>query len=142
MSEVAKTPPMPDLDTRPFWDACREGELRVQRCTACGRFRWPPQGFCPACYAWEHEWVPLSGRGTVTAFSIVHHSTAPAFQAELPYVVAVIALDGTDDHVAITSNVVGCPSDAVAVGMLVEVVFTPISDEATLPQFRPVDQPR
>jgi uncharacterized protein len=137
MHEVAKPAPTPDLDTQPFWDACRVGELRAQRCTSCGRLRWPPQGFCPGCYSWEHEWTRLSGRGTVKSFSVVHHSTSPAFKDELPYVVALVALDGTDDHVTLTSNVVGCPADEVAVGMPVEVVFTEISAEATLPQFRP-----
>jgi uncharacterized protein len=137
MSEVAKPVPIPDLDTRPFWDACRQGELRAQRCSACGRFRWPPQGFCPGCYAWEHDWAPLSGRGTVTAFSVVHHSAVPSFKDDLPYVVARITLDGTDDQVAITSNIVGCAWETVEVGMPVEVVFTGLSAEATLPQFRP-----
>jgi uncharacterized OB-fold protein len=138
MDEHAKPAPIPDLDTRPFWDACREGELRAQRCTGCGRFRWPPQPFCPGCYSWEHTWTPLSGRGTVTSFSVVHHSSAPSFKDDLPYVVALITLDGTDDRVTITSNVVDCPWEDVRVGMPVSVVFRAISAEATLPQFRPV----
>ncbi len=138
MSEAVKPAPVLDLDTRQFWDGCREGELRAQRCAGCGRFRWPPQGFCPGCYSWEHAWTRLSGRGIVKAFSVVHHSTSPAFKAELPYVVALIALDGTDGRVTLTSNVVGCPAEQVVVGMPVEVVFTAISAEATLPQFRPI----
>ena len=137
MSEYAKPAPVPDLDTRPFWDACQEHELRAQRCTSCGRFRWPPQGFCPSCYSWDHEWAQLSGRGTVRSFSVVHHSAVPSFKDDLPYVVAVIALEGTDDHADISSNIVGCPWEDVKVGMPVEVVFNDVSAEATLPQFRP-----
>lgn len=137
MSEYAKPMPVPDLDTRPFWDACKEHELRAQRCTGCGRFRWPPQGFCPSCYSWEHEWSRLSGLGTVKSFSVVHHSAVPSFQSELPYVVAVIALDGTDGHVDLMSNIVGCPWEDVKVGMPVEVVFDDVSSEASLPRFRP-----
>ena len=137
MSELAKPVPVPDLDTRPFWDACKEHELRAQRCTSCGRFRWPPQGFCPSCYSWEHEWTRLSGLGAVKSFSVVHHSAVPSFRESLPYVVAVIELDGTDDRVNIMSNVVGCPWADVKVGMRVQVVFNDVSAEATLPQFRP-----
>jgi uncharacterized protein len=140
MHEPAKPVPVPDLDTGPFWEACRQHELRAQRCASCGRFRWPPQGFCPDCYSWEYAWTPLSGRGTVKSFSVVHHSAVPSFKENLPYVVAVIALDGTDDRVAITSNVVDCPWEAVTVGMPVEVVFNDVSAEATLPQFRPAEQ--
>src|SRR4051794_13315558 len=117
MSEYTTKPaPTPDLDTQPFWDACREHELRAQRCSSCGRFRWPPQGFCPGCYSWEHEWVSLSGRGVVKSFSVVHHSAVPSFKDDLPYVVAVIELDGTDGHVQMWSNVVGGPWQDVQVG--------------------------
>jgi uncharacterized protein len=136
MVEYAKPVPIPDHDTQPFWDGCREHKLLVQQCAKCGRFRWPPQGFCPSCYSWDHEWVPLSGRGIVKSFSVVHHSAVPSFKEDLPYVVAVIGLDGTDDHVDMTSNVVGCPWEEVKVGMPVEVQFDDVSAEATLPRFR------
>ena len=140
MNELSKPVPVPDLDTQPFWDACREHELRAQRCTTCGRFRWPPQGFCPSCYSWEHEWSQLSGLGTVKSFSVVHHSAVPSFKDSLPYVVAVIALEGTDDHVDIVSNVVGCPWEDIKVGMRVEVAFSDVSADATLHQFRPAQR--
>jgi uncharacterized protein len=139
MSELARPAPVPDLDTQPFWDACQQGKLRAQRCTSCGRFRWPPQSFCPACYSWDYSWTRLSGRGTVTAFSVVHHSSVPSFKDDLPYVVALVTLHGTDDRVTITSNVVGCPWEEVRVGMPVVVVFNAVSAEATLPQFRPAE---
>jgi hypothetical protein len=137
MSEIAKPVPVPDHDTQPFWDAAKQHELRAQRCTRCGRFRWPPQPFCPSCYSWDHDWALLAGSGRVVSFSVVHHSAVPAFRDDLPYVVAVVALDGTDDHVQMTSNLVGCPWEEVKVGMPVEVVYNDMTEEATLPQFRP-----
>ncbi|HZT06179.1 MAG TPA: Zn-ribbon domain-containing OB-fold protein [Chloroflexota bacterium] len=141
MAQTAKPVPVPDHDTAPFWEACHNHELRAQRCASCGRFRWPPQGFCPACYSWEHDWVRLSGRGTVRSFSVVHHSAVPSFKDELPYVVAVITLDGTDGHVDLVSNVVGCPWEDVKVGMPVEVVFKDVTNEVAIHQFRPVAAP-
>lgn len=137
MSPYDKPLPAPDRDTQPFWDACRSHELRAQRCTACGRFRWPPRTFCPACYSSEHEWALLSGRGAVYSFSVVHHVTAAAFKEDAPYVVALVTLEGTDDHVQLITNVVDCPWDQVKVGMPVEVVFEDVTPEATLPKFRP-----
>jgi len=137
VSELAKPAPVPDHDTQPFWDACKEHELRAQQCTGCGRFRWPPQGFCPGCHSWDYEWRLLAGGGRVVSFSVVHHSAVPSFKEDLPYVVALIALDGTDNRVQLTSNVVGCAWEDVEVGMRVQVVFNDVSPEATLPQFRP-----
>ncbi|HLG74140.1 MAG TPA: Zn-ribbon domain-containing OB-fold protein [Chloroflexota bacterium] len=136
--DIAKPAPIADEDTQPFWDACKAHELRVQQCSACGRFRWPPRGFCPACFSWEHTWARLSGRGTVHSFSVVHHVVNPAFKAEAPYVVALISLEGTEGHVKLASNVVGCPWEEVRVGMEVEVVFQELNEDITLPKFRPV----
>jgi uncharacterized OB-fold protein len=133
----AKPAPVPDQDSQPFWDACREHELRGQRCAACGRFRWPPRAYCPACLSAESEWVRLSGRGQVYSFSVVHHAVAPAFKDATPYVVALVTPDGTDGRMQLLSNVIDCPWEQVRVGMAVEVVF----DETMLPSFRPAPIP-
>jgi len=53
--------PVPELDTQPFWDACAQHELRAQRCTSCGKFRWPPGPLCAHCRSWDSEWVKLDG---------------------------------------------------------------------------------
>ncbi|HLQ32612.1 MAG TPA: Zn-ribbon domain-containing OB-fold protein [Chloroflexota bacterium] len=137
MTPDIKPAPVPDLDTQPFWDACKDHELRAQRCNACGRFRWPPRTFCPACYSWEYEWARLSGRGTVYSFSVVHHVVAPAFKEDAPYVVALVTLEGTGDHVQLLSNIIECPWEKVQVGMPVRVVFDDTTSGVSLPKFRP-----
>ena len=139
MNEHTKPAPVPDRDTQPFWDACQAHELRAQQCTSCGRFRWPPQPFCPSCYSWEYEWRLLSGLGQVESFTVVQHTAVPSFKNDLPYVVALVALDGTDNRVLLTSNAVGCSWEDVTVGMRVDVAFNEVSPEATLPQFRPAN---
>jgi uncharacterized OB-fold protein len=132
----AKPLPLPDADSRPFWDACRKHELRAQRCTACGLFRWPPQGLCPSCHRWNDEWVALPGTGTVLSFVVVHYVAVAAFTADVPYVIAQITLDGTDGRVVLTSNVIGCEWQDVAVGLPVQAVFDDVTADCTLPKFR------
>jgi uncharacterized OB-fold protein len=138
MKPYDKPLPTADRETQPFWDACHAHELRAQRCTGCGQFRWPPSPLCPHCRSWEFDWAALPGTGWVASYVVVHYSAAPAFAAELPYVVATIALDGTDGVVRLTSNVVGCPPDAVRVGMRVGVVFDDVTSDVTLPKFQPL----
>ena len=43
--------PLPRITplTRPFWEGCRAGELRLQRCTSCGDYRFFPAEGCPRC---------------------------------------------------------------------------------------------
>ena len=138
MTDYTKPLPAPDADTKPFWDACKEHELRAQQCSACGRFRWPPQGLCPSCHSWDTRWVQLSGEGTVCSFVVVHYVSVPAFADDIPYVIAQITVDDTDEQVILTSNVIDCPWEKVKVGMRVGVVFNDVTPECTLPKFRPL----
>lgn len=129
--------PAPDVDTQPFWVACKEHELRAQRCSQCGTFRWPPRQLCPHCHSWDHEWVKLGGTGTVYSYVVVHHVTVPAFQGDAPYVIAHITIDGTDERVRIMRNVIDIPWEQVKVGIPVRVVFEDVTPDITLPKFRP-----
>lgn len=137
-TEYAKPLPVPDADTQPFWDGCREHELRAQRCTNCGKFRWPPGPLCSHCRSWDYEWVKLAGTGQVYSYVIVHYSAVPVFQAEMPYVVAQVVLDGTGGEVRLTTNVLDIPPEEVKVGMRVEVQWEDATPEISLAKFRPV----
>ena len=137
MVEYAKPLPRPDVDSLPFWEGCKAHELRGQRCRACNAFRWPPQSFCPHCYSWDFDWVKLDGAGTVYTYVVVHYVAVPAFADDVPYVIAQITLDGTDDRVHLLSNVIDCDPQQVKVGMRVQPVFEDVTDEITLPKFRP-----
>jgi uncharacterized OB-fold protein len=136
MADYTKPLPTPDADSAPFWEGCKEHRLLAQRCARCGTLRWPPQGVCPACYSWDAAWQPVSERGTVASFVVVHQAP-PAFRDVAPYTIARITLDDTDGQVQILSNVVDCPWEEVRVGMLVQAVYDDVTPEITLPKFRP-----
>jgi uncharacterized OB-fold protein len=128
--------PLPHVTplARPFWDGTRLHELRLQRCRACGAFRFPPQVLCRACLAEESDWIATSGRGHVYSFVVQHRPATPAFTADLPYVVAVVELE---EGPLMLTNIIGCPPGDVRVGLAVEVAFLDATDEVTLYPFRP-----
>ena len=41
MSDYAKPIPTPSEDSRPYWEATRNHELKLQQCGACSAFRFP-----------------------------------------------------------------------------------------------------
>ena len=127
--------PLPTLDTAPFYEAARRGELRLQRCRACGIFRHYPRPACPACLSRDHVWERASGRGTVYTWTIVRGPTLPAFEAKLPYNVVDVLLD---EGVHFVSEVLDCPPEELRAGLPVEALFVPASDEITLVKFRRV----
>jgi hypothetical protein len=124
--------PVPDEDTQPFWDFCREHELRAQRCTSCGRLRHTPRPTCPQCGSTEVEWQLLSGRGKVYTYAISHQAVHPALEGLVPFTTLIVELD---EGLRFTSNLVE-GSAGVEIGTPVGVVFEKVSDEITLPRFR------
>ena len=122
--------PVPDEDSRFFWDGVREGRLLLQRCSGCSAFRHPPGPMCPACLSLEWEAVEASGRGTIYSWVLSHHPTEP--DAE-PRVVVLVALD---EGVRLVANLQGVPRQEVVNDLPVEVFFDEI-DGVRLPQFRP-----
>ena len=123
-------------DTKFFWDALKDDKLLIQRCTQCAALRHPPRPMCPRCRAFEHAWDELTGRGTIYTFTVVHQAFVPALEPQLPYVVAVVDLEGGEGARLVT-NVVGVDPSNVRVGMPVEVVWEDMGPELSLPRVHP-----
>lgn len=120
-----------------FWCGGRDGELRFRRCRACSWFIHPPAPLCPGCLGRDLEVAAVSGRGRVATFTINHQPWIPGFDP--PYVVAIVELE-EQAGLRLTTNIVRCAPEAVAIGMPVRVVFE-AHDGVWLPLFEP-DLPR
>ncbi len=118
----------------PFWEGTRQGKLMIQRCSDCGKNIFYPRLVCPHCFSDNVGWVQASGRGTVYSYTVVQNNAPSAFLADIPYVVAVIRLE---EGVQMLSNIVGCDFNDLRCDMPVEVTFEKLTDEFTLPKFRP-----
>ena len=119
--------PVRNQDTDFFWEGTRQGELRLQKCNACGELRHPPGPVCPTCHAMDRGHVVASGRGTIFSF-LVHH--APQMPGrELPVTIALVELE---EGVRFVADVRGNPED-LAIGDDVVVAWDQVDDELTLP---------
>ncbi len=135
MSEYLKPLPVPDADSTPFWDGCREHKLLLQKCSECGSHRFPANQVCPHCNSRDAAWVESTGKGSVFSWIVVRHPVpAEVYGAEVPYTVALIDLE---EGVRMASNIVGCEPEAVHAGMQVAVQYDDVSPEITLPKFKP-----
>lgn len=127
--------PRPDDASQQYWQGCRDGELRMQRCTPCGHLRFPPRPMCPRCQSFECGWVPVSGRGTVYSWVVAHPPLLPAFVDLAPLVVLLVELEEGDD-LRIVGNLLGEGPEEIAIGMPVEVAFEQVAADVVLPQWR------
>lgn len=136
MSAAALRPlPLRDEVTAPFWEGCRRGELRMQRCAECARYRFPPRPMCPRCLSFAAEWVLVSGEGSIYSFVICHPPVLPAFQAQVPFAVALVEL-AEDPALRLLGGVLDTPPDRLRIGQKVRVEFEEIADGVVLPQWR------
>jgi uncharacterized OB-fold protein len=138
---AAKPIPVPDEASAPFFAGALEGRLMLLRCGACGTFMSPTASIaaplrprCVECFSAELEWAPSSGRATLHSYALMHQLYDEAFADEIPYDIAVVE---TEEGVRLTTQVVGCANDALQIGMALEVVFERMSDEVSIPKFRP-----
>ncbi|MPZ12877.1 MAG: hypothetical protein GEU73_00355 [Chloroflexi bacterium] len=127
-------PQVSDIETKPFWEGCARGEILLQRCLDCSAVRHPPSPICSGCLSSRLEWVPASGNATVYSFVVVHRAFHAAFEEDVPYVVAIVELE---EGPHMLSNVVEVPPESVEIGMPLRVCFDCVSDEVTLPKFKP-----
>jgi uncharacterized OB-fold protein len=87
--------PIPERDSKPWWEALTRHELTLQRCSACSRLRWPARAICNRCGSFEWEWTAASGRGRVVTWLVNHHSFGGAF--ETPSTVVSVRLADQED---------------------------------------------
>ena len=130
---MARSPrPSADGDSRFFWEGVEKGELRIQRCGACGTLRHPPRPMCARCRSLAWDSVVASGRGEIYSFVVHHHP--PVYGFETPFAIALVELE---EGTRIVGNVTDIAPAEVRVGLPVEVSFVRVDDAWTLPQWRP-----
>jgi acetyl-CoA acetyltransferase/uncharacterized OB-fold protein len=139
VSEGPSGRPVPnvDADNEFFWRAGKDGVLRFQRCTECHQLRFPVAPVCPYCRSFDTEIADVSGSATVVAATENHQQWIPAMPP--PYSIAVVAID-EDPRIRLTTNIVGCPTSEVHLGLRVAVQFEPL-DDVWLPLFAPNGEP-
>ncbi|MCZ8131135.1 MAG: OB-fold domain-containing protein [Steroidobacteraceae bacterium] len=145
MSAPRRHVPVPTAETAPFWEGCRAGELRVQRCRACGAAQFYPRALCAPCGSRELAWERGTGRGTLRSWSIVRRGVNAAYDADGPYVLVLVELE---EGPTLMSTLVGVrvgpaldAAEGVAIGAPVEVAFEAWQEGATVPRFRLVRRP-
>lgn len=120
-------------ETQDFWDGAKTGALRLQRCGACAEHYFPPRPFCPACGSRDVTSFTASGRGKLYSY-IINHVGAPGRPP--PFAVAIVELE---EGPRLMSNILGCAQtpEALELDMPLEVTFEKLTDDITLPQFKP-----
>jgi uncharacterized OB-fold protein len=121
-------------EDREFWEGAARGEVRIQRCGACGLHQHYARFLCSHCGSDDLSWVTASGMGTVYSFTVIRQNGVPPFKARTPFVVATVDLDEAGARLIAAMPSVD-PEAGAEIGMRVQATFRPADD----PQYAFVD---
>ena len=121
-------------DNRIFWENCKNKKLVFQKCTKCGKVRWPFSIACPDCYSFDYEIIESKGKGKIYTYAIFHVPFDKSFKDKVPYVIAIIELD---EGVKFFSNIINTPFDEIDCEIKVKVVWERYGDYY-IPKFEKV----
>ena len=106
------------------------GTIQVQFCDDCGHAQHPPDDVCYACQGRNLSFQACPGTGKIESCARVHHPLHPALADKVPYVIAVVSVDGAPG-VNVQGNIVGCDAGEPAIGLAVRAVFEEVEDPET-----------
>ena len=110
------------------------GQLKVQRCSACGANQLA-RVFCLKCRSTRLVWEDASGFGHVHTFAVVHAVFDAAFAEQVPYLAATVELlEGP----RLFARLSGVAAKQVRVGMAVSAVVVGCGDGESSLLFEPI----
>jgi uncharacterized OB-fold protein len=133
------TPTRSDLPTieeesRPFWDAAKERRFLIARCRSCRHAHHYPRPFCPFCWSEDVEWADATGEATLYTYSTVYVNDLYPFREMVPYIAAVVDLE---EGPRVMTRLVNVEAGDLRVGMSLVADFEVLTDDLTVPVFRP-----
>ncbi|MDH6293397.1 Zn-ribbon domain-containing OB-fold protein [Rhodococcus opacus] len=118
----------------PYFEGIEQGELRAQRCTACGNAQLHPRRRCAECGSKELTYFTTNGQGTLYTFATIYRSAPSAFIDQVPYTLGVVTLE---DDVRMLTRIVGAEDADLHCDMPVHLTMSSFGEGPTLPCFTP-----
>mgnify|MGYP000052938567 CR=1 FL=1 len=125
--------PTTDPETEQWWAATQNRQLFVNACRSCGRTSLYVRPFCPHCWSDDVHLQQASGRARLYTWTVVHQN-APPFDAQVPYIVAMVDLDEGPRLMTVIEQ---CPVDQLRADLPLLVDFRTDDDGFVVPVFRP-----
>jgi uncharacterized OB-fold protein len=119
---------------QPFWDSLRQHDIRVQRCTDCGTYRYHPKEKCARCPSRRAEWAPISGKGVIYTYTVVRRAPTGAYASDVPYTIVHATMA---EGFRMIGPLSGLAPEDVRIGLPVELDYQDVTADWTLLCFKP-----
>ena len=131
-----KPVPVPQVESDVYWQGAKNHELWLRNCNDCGNAYFYPRDISPCCFSRNTGWRQASGNATLFTYAIVHRAPHMGFVGDVPFVTAMVELE--EGPIMPTNIVIDDPTpENLHIGMPLEVVFEDITEDISLPKFKP-----
>jgi len=116
-----------DFTAAEFDNHLAEHKLMGTRCTDNGNLYVPPRSMCPESYSTNMEWIEMSGKGKVRAFTVI--TVGPTAMVEAgysiknPYCAAVVELEEGPSVSGQLMEVDVSKPEEIKIGMPVKAIY-------------------
>lgn len=87
-----------------FYKFINEGKVMAAKCNKCETLHLPPKPVCTNCYSTDLKWIPMTGKGKLVTYTVIH--VAPKqFEKLTPYPVGIVKLDEGPQLLGMLRNV-------------------------------------
>jgi uncharacterized protein len=128
--------PVPDPLSAPYWAAAARHVLTVARCSLCQGYSIPPGQTCEQCGSTDPQFAftPVSGRGVIRSWTVMHQSFLPGFDADLPFTLVDVEL-AEQAELRMIGRLLNRPEAPLRVGTPVTVAFEDVAAGVSVPAF-------
>jgi uncharacterized OB-fold protein len=121
------------VDSRPYWDGCRRGELLYQVCNACGEVVFHARAACPYCLKDALRWEKSAGKGAIYSFAIQMLPVDRQHPGKVPLTLGIVHLD---EGFHMFTEIDSVDRNVLKIGARVGVYFDQVADDLVLPKFK------
>jgi len=141
------------MEDRPFSDISyhrflNEERIMGSKCKKCGALFLPPRSICVECYGNEMEWVEMSGKGKLVAFTCIAvgppFMTKEGYDRRHPYCNGVVEFEKGVRVVARIEGIDSSKPENIKIGTPLTATFlhrTEADNLNTYLAFRPLGDP-
>lgn len=128
---MTKLPTLYSPYDKPMWESAAEKQLRIQKCSECGTYRYPPGPACPECLSFDSRWEIITGRGNIMSWTVFHRKYLEAYPP--PNLVVVVMLE---EGAIMVANMPAEQVQHLKIDAAVEMFYEMHPDGFMLPRFR------
>jgi len=121
------------IDSMPYWEGCRRGELLYQKCEECQEVVFHARVACPYCLSPKLDWRRSAGAGEVYSFTVQHLPVDRENPGKLPLALGIVLLD---EGFHMFTEIDETDLRVLKIGARVSVYFDQMAPDLVLPKFK------